>query len=70
MTTKVPFIHTKYLDVVFDSEQNRIYSLLDNWVLEVWDINSASSSPISRLKLVSERDNKKLLTIVKEGYDK
>jgi hypothetical protein len=66
LSKKLPYQKTKSIDSIFF--ENKIYTLLDNWVLEIWDLNSDNMTPLARIKLINDKDSSKLKDIIVNSY--
>lgn len=54
LSSKVPLKKSGIIDYAFDNKADRIYTLTDSWMLEVWEIHQELTVPFSRLKALTE----------------
>ncbi len=57
LNSKLPLESSGVLDMVFDSEAQRMYCLTKKFMLEVFDMNSKSNQAMKRLRLLGEEQD-------------
>lgn len=52
--TKPPLQQTSLLSAVCDSNTGRLYLLNKHWIIEVWELHQATTTPLKRIKVLSK----------------